>query len=54
MADTVEAIREGFLCPICMRDLGTVLDLQKHFEDSHSNEDKDVVDQLKGMFKIQH
>ena len=50
MASTVgdELVREGFLCPICMRDLGTVSDLQRHFDDAHANEDKAVVDQLKG------
>ena len=52
MATTMgdDSIREGFLCPICMRDLGTVLDLQNHFEESHSNEDKAVVEQLKGTW----
>ena len=40
-------IREGFLCPMCMLDLGTVAQLQSHFEEEHS-EDKDVLDHLKG------
>lgn len=42
-------IIEGFLCPICMKDLGTVTQLQGHFEEEHSSEDKDVLNQLKGM-----
>ena len=45
MSDVV--IREGFLCPICMHDLGTVSQLQVHFDAEHSD-DKDVLDQLKG------
>ncbi|CAH1784686.1 unnamed protein product [Owenia fusiformis] len=43
-------VREGFLCPMCMQDLGTVVQLQDHFEVAHSNEDKKVVEQLKGLF----
>ncbi|ELU11604.1 hypothetical protein CAPTEDRAFT_181514 [Capitella teleta] len=43
-------IREGFLCPICLADLGAISDLQLHFEEAHSNEDKDVLDQIKGLF----
>ncbi|KAK2183197.1 hypothetical protein NP493_320g01009 [Ridgeia piscesae] len=47
MSDTV--IREGFLCPICMQDLGTVTQLLEHFDAQHSD-DKDVLEQLKGLF----
>lgn len=47
----VSEIREGFLCPICMQDLGTVVQLQSHFEEEHS-EDKDVLDHLKGSSKL--
>ena len=43
------AIQEGFLCPICMKDLGGVAELQDHFEEEHSSEDKAVLQQLKGM-----
>lgn len=43
-------IREGFLCPMCMKDLGGVADLQDHFEEAHSNEDKAVLQQLKGDY----
>lgn len=42
-------IIEGFLCPICMKDLGTVTQLQSHFEEEHSSEDKAVFQQLKGL-----
>jgi rabenosyn-5 len=43
-----DEIREGFLCPICMQDFGTVLQLQNHFEEAHSEEDKDVLQSVKG------
>lgn len=43
-------IIEGFLCPICMKDLGTVSQLQGHFEEEHSSEDKALFQQLKGIF----
>lgn len=49
MATTVE-VREGFLCPMCMKDLGTVTQLQSHFEEAHSAEDKDVLQSLRGLF----
>ncbi|XP_022297923.2 rabenosyn-5-like [Crassostrea virginica] len=43
-------VREGFLCPMCMKDLGNVTMLQGHFEEEHSTEDKDVLQQLRGLF----
>jgi rabenosyn-5 len=43
-------IIEGFLCPMCMKDFGTVTQLQHHFEDAHNAEDKQVFQQLKGFF----
>ncbi|XP_053377139.1 rabenosyn-5-like [Mercenaria mercenaria] len=43
-------IREGFLCPMCMKDLGTVSQLQSHFEEAHSTEDKATLNQLRGLF----
>ncbi|KFM67123.1 Rabenosyn-5, partial [Stegodyphus mimosarum] len=42
-------IREGLLCPICLYDLQTVDQLQEHFEISHSSEDHDVFQALKGF-----
>ena len=47
MATSAE-IREGFLCPMCMKDLGTVTQLQSHFEEAHSSEDKAVFNHLRG------
>lgn len=44
-----DLIREGFICPICMKDLGSALQLQKHFEEVHSDE-KDALQHLRGMF----
>jgi len=41
-------IREGFLCPICVQDLGSVIQLQDHFELAHAGEDRAVLNQLKG------
>ena len=32
-------VQEGFLCPLCMKDLGTQRQLQTHFIDEHSTED---------------
>lgn len=42
-------IREGLLCPICLQDLKTVDQLQDHFELTHSTEDQDVFQALKGF-----
>ncbi len=44
-----DEILEGFLCPICMKDLRTPSDLSAHFEESHA-EDKDVLRQLRSVF----
>lgn len=42
-------IKEGFICPMCMKDLGNASVLQKHFEEVHSD-DKDTLRQIRGMF----
>ena len=44
-----EDIKEGFICPMCMKDLGNAAILQKHFEEIHSD-DKDTLRQIRGMF----
>ena len=41
-------VKEGFLCPMCMQDLGTASDLHNHFEEYHSG-DKAGLRQIKGM-----
>jgi len=43
-------ILEGFLCPLCMKDLGDVIQLQIHFEENHSKEDQAFVSSLKELF----
>ncbi|XP_064422419.1 rabenosyn-5 [Latimeria chalumnae] len=42
-------VREGFLCPLCLKDLQSFTQLQAHYEDEHSSEDKDVKGQLKNL-----
>ncbi|XP_041350163.1 rabenosyn-5-like [Gigantopelta aegis] len=49
MAGTAD-VMEGFLCPLCMKDFGTVTQLQEHFEVAHTSEDKAVFQHLKGFF----
>uniref|UniRef100_T1J0G3 FYVE-type domain-containing protein n=1 Tax=Strigamia maritima TaxID=126957 RepID=T1J0G3_STRMM len=51
-ANSSEEIREGFLCPLCMKDLVTIGQLQFHFETVHSNEDKAVFHSIKGIFLL--
>ncbi|CAN7988730.1 unnamed protein product [Ixodes hexagonus] len=46
--DGVE-VKEGYLCPICVKDLGTIEELTAHFEAAHSAEEKDVLQSLKGL-----
>ncbi|XP_063147720.1 rabenosyn-5 [Candoia aspera] len=41
-------VREGFLCPLCLKDLQSFHQLQSHYEE-HSSEDKDVKGQLKNL-----
>jgi len=43
-------VKEGFLCPICMADLGDVIQLQIHFEERHAKEDPAVIKNLKDFF----
>lgn len=43
-------VKEGFLCPACLKDLGDASQLQIHFTDVHqASDDKDVVLQVKGL-----
>lgn len=44
-----EDIREGFLCPICLKDLKSPTNLASHFEDFHAD-DKAVLQQLRSVF----
>ncbi|XP_010161043.2 rabenosyn-5, partial [Antrostomus carolinensis] len=42
-------VREGFLCPLCLKDLQSLRQLQAHYEEEHSSEDRDVKGQLKSL-----
>ncbi|XP_077181427.1 rabenosyn-5 [Paroedura picta] len=42
-------VREGFLCPLCLKDLQSFYQLQSHYEEEHSSEDKDVKGQLRNL-----
>ncbi|XP_061474442.1 rabenosyn-5 [Rhineura floridana] len=44
-------VREGFLCPLCLKDLQSFYQLQSHYEEEHSSEDKDVKGQLKNLLQ---
>ena len=49
MDESIE-VQEGFLCPLCMKDLGTQKRLQTHFIDEHSIEDPAKGQNIKGIF----
>ncbi|XP_004692414.1 PREDICTED: rabenosyn-5 [Condylura cristata] len=42
-------VREGFLCPLCLKDLQSFYQLQSHYEDEHSGDDRDVRGQIKSL-----
>ncbi len=42
-------VREGFLCPICMADLGDDIQLTVHFDEKHSREDPAIVQNFKEL-----
>lgn len=42
-------IKEGFLCPICLKDLNSPTNLSSHFEEYHQN-DGDVLQQVRSVF----
>lgn len=42
-------VREGFLCPLCLKDLQSFYQLQAHYEEEHSGEDRDVKGQIKSL-----
>lgn len=33
-------VKEGFLCPLCLKDLQSFYQLQEHYEDEHSGEER--------------
>lgn len=44
-------VLEGFLCPLCMKDLGDVIQLQVHFDETHSKEDQTFLKSITDLFK---
>jgi len=44
-------VLEGFLCPLCMKDLGDVIQLQVHFDETHSKEDQTFLKSISDLFK---
>nr|XP_020031200.1 rabenosyn-5 [Castor canadensis]XP_020031201.1 rabenosyn-5 [Castor canadensis] len=42
-------VREGFLCPLCLKDLQSFYQLHSHYEEEHSGEDRDVKGQIKSL-----
>lgn len=46
--DDTGEVREGFLCPLCLKDLQSFYQLQSHYEEEHSG-DRDVKGQIKNL-----
>ncbi|XP_058534570.1 rabenosyn-5 isoform X1 [Ochotona princeps] len=42
-------VREGFLCPLCLKDLQSLSQLQSHYEEEHYGEDRDVRGQIRSL-----
>ncbi|NXA41918.1 RBNS5 protein, partial [Eudromia elegans] len=42
-------VREGFLCPLCLQDLQSLRQLQAHYEEEHSGEERDVRAPLRNL-----
>ncbi|KAF3860636.1 hypothetical protein F7725_000891 [Dissostichus mawsoni] len=42
-------VKEGFLCPLCLKDLQSFYQLQAHFEEEHSGDDRHVRGQIKSL-----
>lgn len=42
-------VREGFLCPLCLKDLQSLSQLQSHYEEEHYGEDRDVKGQIRSL-----
>ncbi|XP_077369296.1 rabenosyn-5 [Festucalex cinctus] len=47
--DAAGEVKEGFLCPLCLKDLQSFYQLQEHYEDEHSGEERHVRGQLKSL-----
>lgn len=44
-------VKEGFLCPLCLKDLQSFYQLQDHYEEEHSGDDGHVRGQLKSEWR---
>lgn len=44
-------VKEGFLCPLCLKDLQSFYQLQEHYEEEHSGDDGHVKGQIKSKFE---
>ncbi|MCI4381083.1 hypothetical protein PGIGA_G00247610 [Pangasianodon gigas] len=42
-------VKEGFLCPLCLKDLQSFYQLQDHYEEAHSGDNRHVGGQLKSL-----
>lgn len=42
-------VKEGFLCPLCLKDLQSFYQLRGHYEEEHSGDDRHVRGQLKSL-----
>uniref|UniRef100_A0A3Q2NTN5 Rabenosyn, RAB effector n=1 Tax=Fundulus heteroclitus TaxID=8078 RepID=A0A3Q2NTN5_FUNHE len=42
-------VKEGFLCPLCLKDLQSFYQLQGHYEEEHSGDDRHVRGQIKSL-----
>lgn len=40
-------VKEGFICPLCLKDLQSFYQLQEHYEEEHSGDERHVRGQLK-------
>lgn len=45
--DGAAEVKEGFLCPLCLKDLQSFYQLQDHYEEAHSGDNRHVSGQLK-------
>ncbi|XP_017265210.1 rabenosyn-5 [Kryptolebias marmoratus] len=42
-------VKEGFLCPLCLKDLQSFYQLQGHYEEEHSGDNRQIRGQLKSL-----
>lgn len=47
-------VKEGFICPLCLKDLQSFYQLQEHYEEAHSGDERHVRGQLKSEHLSAH